>query len=336
MLAALRVATYNPSMLDNEDSTMHSQEGTPGELHDLEFMFTDPFVERVIAMASTYNTMFEESTPSSDEVMSALNDLSNEWGNLKGSHIKYTGFVQVKSFEDEDTMDRIFLDEIEVISEGFCAVKESTPQGYVQKIKHLLRVDIKDIHDFESYKGSTQMHAIGDVENAMLRIESASLDHAAKWLSLAYPDLINEIDSRVYNGTGYEDDALLSLRNIDFNSLADINDAYTRTCIQIYINNIVDIDKTAPYATSLEGYARLDRGESITHTIKSDKNLVHIHDINFQPSFYDENDDTQWSLSAFVAILPKDRTEDIQKVVVPVETIQSLISIRRTFYSSNT
>lgn len=323
-------------MFDNENDFVNLSNESSKNLNDLDAAFTDPFIAHVLEMGRTYNQIFQETSPSAEEIASAVEDLDEEWGNIKGAAIQYTGSVEVRDLEDKRQTKRVFLDGAQVVSNGFHVKFEDTPIGNTYTVRHHLLVNFKDAYGIDSKDSQGKFAgASGDIDSSFIELESASAERAKAWLSASCPELIEEIDFRALNASGGEDEALLSLRGLDFNRYTDLNDTFTRNCLEIYLQSILEVDTAAPYAAKLNGCARSAEDSTTLYTLKADAVLVKIGAIGMQPSFNVDESDTDWSLSAYISLLGVDRTHEPQYYVLPVESIQELQSIRTAYYTSN-
>jgi hypothetical protein len=122
---------------------------------------------------------------------------------------------------------------------------------------------------------------------------------------------------------------------MDFNKYADLDDLFTRNCLDVYLQSILEIDMSVPYAAKLDGCARKWEDLSTLYTLEAEAVLVQINNIGMQPSYNTDESDTQWSLSAFISVLGVDRTHKPQRYVLPVESIRELQSIRSAYYALN-
>lgn len=336
MLAVLLQVKYNPAMFENENNFVHLSNESSKNLSDLDAAFTDPFVKRVLEMGRTYNKIFEESAPTSEEAAAIVRELDAEWGNIKGTLIQYTGNVKVKELGDDEEIKQIFLDGARVVSNGFCVEHNDTPFGEVYKVKHHLLVKFEDAYGTDADDEKANLTgATGDIYSSSIELDSASPERAKAWLSLSCPDLIEEIDYRVLNGLGDEGDALLSLKGLDFNKYTDLNDLFTRNCVNVYLQSIIEIDTSAPYTAKLNGYVRKSENLDILYNLKADATLVYISTVGMQPAYNLDESDAGWSLSAFISILGVTRTDESEHYVIPIETVQELQSIRSAYYTAN-
>jgi len=336
MLAVLLWVKYNPTMFENENSFVELPNESSKNLSDLDAAFTDPFVERALETARTYNKIFKESTPTLEEVRAIIDELDTAWGNIKDSQVHFTGSVKVGDPEEEGETKQVFLDGARVISNGFCVDRGDSAAGEPYKVKHHLHVQFEDAYGTAS-NGETPslVAATGDINSSLIELDTASSERAKAWLTVSCPELIEEIDYRALNGSGDECDALLSLKGLDFNKYTDLSDLFTRNCLNVYLQSIIEVDTFAPYSANLNGYARMAKDLDTLYNLRIDSALLYVSYIGMQPSYTLDENDNGWALSAFTTILGVARTDESQHYVVPVDTIQNLQSIRTAYYTAN-
>jgi len=327
---------YNPTMFENENNSTNLFNETSNKLTELDAAFTDPFVEGVLETGRTYNKIFQEATPSAEEASLIIDELDTEWGNIRNSEIHYTGMIKVADLHNEGEVQQVFLDGARVVSNGFCIERGDIESGEPYKVRHHLIVKFSDAYGIDSDDQKDMItRATGDIDSSLIELDSASSERAKAWLTLSCPELIEEVDFRVLNATGDESGALLSLQGLDFNRYADLNDLFTRNCLNVYLQDIIEIDTTAPYSANINGYARMAEDQDTLYHLKVDTALVDMSTIGMQQSFNLNEGDTDWSLSAFISILGTSRNDAAQNYILPVDSIQTMQSIRTAYYEEN-
>jgi len=338
MLAVLYQVTYNPSMFDNENDFMNLSDEAPKDFNDIDAAFTDPFVTRVLDMVRTYNRIFQENIPTDQEKDDIINELDHEWGSIKDTAIRFTGNIRVRDNDNREEIKVVFLDGADVVSNGFCIENETINGIAVSKVKYHLLVSFKDAYGIDASEDAKVgvTGATGDIDSSSIELDIASPERAKAWLTISCPLLIEEIDFRALNGPGGEDDAILSLKDLDFNEYADLNDEFTRNCLNIYLQSIIEVDKEVPYSSKLDGAARNIDDQSLLYNIKSDNALIKVNSIALQPAFNLDEADTRWSLAALISLLDESRVKETEHYFIPVDAFRDLQSIRTAYYGTNT
>jgi hypothetical protein len=341
MLASHNSGAYNPTMSDNENSFSSVSNEDINRLFEIDAAFTDPFLERVLNMARSYNKTFQETTPTPEEKVIIESKLDENLGNIFNSFFHFTGMVTCRDLENEELTTQAFLSGAKVKSDGFIITPESQYvggeyMGEVYTVKHHLFARYHDVYGDDSEETeNTIVYVMGDIDASSIELDTASLEHATAWLSNSYPDVLNEIKQRMFNDTDDEGEAYLALKGIDFNAI-DMNDTFTRNCVNVYLQSTIEIDDTAPYYAELDGLARPYDDESVLCKLSDGSVLLYMNSIVMLPAFTLDKEDASWVLSAHISVLPTERTEDMTQFVVPIDTIQSLKSVRRTFYNTDT
>lgn len=329
-------------MFEGENSNNKNVETLAQDLYGLESAMTEPFVEKVLNMGRVYNKIFEETTPSDKERNAVIEELDGEWGPINQMQVEYTGMVMVRFPGDEEDLRTIFLDGVPVISDGFCVKDEPLYigdefLGNVARVQHHLLIPAKSINVEIDTGGDENeialLGATGDIDNSIIELAVASSERALAWVTASCPELIEDIDNRILNGSGNEDEALISLKGLNLSEYADLSDSFTRNCLSTYLNSVLQIDKAVPYAAQLQGYVRTPEEDSELFIIKSNKALIYIGNILIVPAFTeDEAHQNDWSLGIQIAILPPDRNSDVSSYVASIDSLQDLKSLRGSFY----
>lgn len=327
-------------MLEHEGS--FSRESNSDQLNLLEKALTDPFIERVLQMGRTYNEIFKETGPTEEERHQIIDELDREWGGAYGLPVKLTGYVSVP-MKDSEGVQSVFLDSRDVISNGFTIMPEpiivgGEEIGYFAKVKHHLYAKASDVwgnEDLDGLDPDTHLGVTADIEKSIIEAPIASPDRARAWLAVSCPELMEEVDTRVLNSEGYDGSALLALKKLDINQLADLSDEFTRSCFDIYLNSILELDTITPYALDIDGFGRSADGEDEgqEYIITSQRTLAHIPSVTLQPAFSNsEGDDGAWALAMNTALIPVDKKENLPRFVISVEALRSIASIRDLYY----
>src|SRR5690606_21525221 len=174
----------------------------------------------------------------------------------------------------------------------------------VQHHMYALPQDVYGNENREHYNESLLVAITGDVEDGFIRFDGASPEHARAWLSHSCPELMSEIDVLLLNGDGQESTALLALKELNFNSLADMSDEFTRMCVDIYLNQILEMDKTVPYSLSIDGPGRTNDEVSrgVLATISAERVLAYAPEVALQPAFRKEYS-PEWELGVHLGVL---------------------------------
>jgi hypothetical protein len=327
-------------MSEKENQFSSASYEMQSELSDLESAFTDPFVEHVLELGRTYNKIFLESAPTDEEIGHIVEELDAEWGTIIKSKIRYTGNVDVALLNGKEERKNIFFDGTEVTTNGFIidVVRryengEEVDPLYV--VKHHLLVPIATVYgDDIEVEGVQYAVAKGDITNSLLELDSASPEHARAWLSLACPELIDEIDGLVLNAEEGDEQALLSLAEIDLSKYSQLEDDFLNRCVEIYLSTIIEIDLSVPYSASLDGYMyKADESHNL-YSVTSGNILVNLRPFSIVThKGLNEGDEHKKIITVPLSIIHDSVSEPEDSYVVPIATIKNLQSIRKSYYA---
>lgn len=339
MLVVYALTAQNSVMLEYENNVHNSGQQ---EFALLEQALAEPFISSTIEKAKEFNELLAEVDTEPEERAGIIAELDMAWGTLEGANMRLTGFVRAPlPGQHEIETEGVFIDGSEVISHGFTTV--AVPQfvggqqiGETYKIKHLIGVGVSEVWDDEAREGidpETYVLATAELNGTHLEVDGASPERARAWLAVSYPELIDKIDSRLLNTDGSEGDALMSLRGFDFNKYANLEDDFTRICIDTYLNELLQMDKLVPYVIHMHGPARDGSEEtSLLYNLSSAGSLAFIPSVGLQPQFSNNRKSKKWDLGVQTAAITKDRNESPRYFVVSINAFESIDSLRQLYY----
>lgn len=316
-------------------------------LEQFERSIHDPFVERVLVLAREYNQLLAETTGiSPEEEREIVNELDYEWGSVMDTEVTITGHVTVPPIGEQTEVTKLFIDGARAVSNGFTIIHEpiivaGEEIGTGSRIVHHMYMRAADVWPSEEIEGiidaNTRVALAAEIDGSLLELDGASVERAISWLGLACPELLEEVDERLLNTqTNEEADAFLALRGLDINKHINISDDFTRNCIDIYLNSVIDFDKKLPYSIRLDGYSRrADKDDGHLYAIETDQLLAYIPVVGVWPKFSDNPEDLgKWDIGARVVAMPEDKSGDDIHLVVPVDALALMYSVRNSFYNS--
>lgn len=237
---------------------------------DIEAAMTEPIIEKALQEARALNEMLRETTPTEEELVQLIEHLDKIWGNFANQKMKVTGeitaynnfatrydgvIVDISDDEGESTIQQQY--EQEMKSCGFIAEENALGQ-YTIKLLGERQLGVAE----DGIPGDSQYIGI-DIDKARVDfMYILSKERAQKWLEVYAPDLIAEVDSILFSeGVNSSADAIAAVGNIDLSGLDECawQEEQAAQCLQIYLEGIVNIDKSVPYQMGLDGYVLVDR-----------------------------------------------------------------------------
>jgi hypothetical protein len=342
-LARLFVCEYNPAMFDNEKSIPNPDSNEVDNLLSLEAAFSDPQLKRSMDLASTWNDVLKDQKPSLEEKQLIITELDTSLGEIFRSPVRFTGLVDVTRIDGSDPVSALFLDDAEVVHYGY-NINDATylvgGETVVTGTKVVIQLQVpyelaySDSDQDEQSQGVKTASVVGfsDLDKAYIEWDSASAEHARAWLTTFCPDLIEELDTVVMNAEGSEDDSVCALSMLDLKKYPQLDEAFARECLLTYLNEVIAIDSWVPYRAEVEGemYNGVDNERS--YIVSNYKALVYIQPIGMKKYFNEELNEAYWKLLVPFGIIHESPKKPISSMLVPVESIKSLESIRRTHF----
>jgi hypothetical protein len=330
-------------MFDNEKSTPSPDSNEADNLLSLEAAFSDPQLKRSMELASTWNDVLKDQKPSLEDKQLIITELDTSLGEIFKSPVRFTGLVDVTRIDGSDPLGAVFLDDAEVVHYGY-NISEATylvgGESVITGSKVVIQLQVpyelaySDSDQDEESQAVKTASVVGfcDLDKAYIEWGSASPEHARAWLTTFCPDLIEDLDAVVMNAAGSEDDSVCALAMMDLKKYPQLDEAFTRECLLIYMNEIIGIDSWVPYRAEVEGemYNGLDIERS--YTVSNFKALVYIQPIGMKKYINDETNEADWKLLVPLGIIHDSPKKPISSMLVPVESLKSLESIRRTHF----
>jgi hypothetical protein len=149
------------------------------------------------------------------------------------------------------------------------------------------------------------------------------------------PELLEEIDTAVMNNDGSEEDSLRALSSIDFNDHRQIEDATIRDFLLIYLEEIMEIDVSAPYKAHINGRVYSGIDPNILYEVEDVKALVYFQQIVITKYNDIETNSDNWTLLLPTGLIPESSVDPVTPLLVPISSLVQLESIRRTHYSKS-
>ena len=314
----------------------------------LEKSLTDPFMERVLTSAREYNLLLADMVDvDQDDRQKIVDNLDNSWGSVKGKHASFTGNVLASVGGEEFELQQKFLDGIRVISNGFAVISspiiiEGEDVGKASRVVHHLYVKASDLWSEEELgvgaDPETVVGVTAEIDGTLLSsFDSASVEFATALLGESCPELLEELDMRIFNtASGEEADSLLALRGFDINKYADTSDEFTRTCIDIYLNHHIDLDNALPYGIGVDGYTLgVKEQEGTLFETKIGQALAFVPALGIQPKVEDGVEvEGAWQIIAYTVITSQSKEDDDTHRMIPIDSLTLMYSLRSAYYGS--
>lgn len=305
-------------------------------LDDLELMFTDPFIERTLQLARTYNDIFQQSDPTHDEKNEIVKELDACWGSINKEHINITGKVRVKTETERDGK-IYFFDDQTVISNGFTIIDEPLyMDGEVIKqnsrLVYHVYVPAEAIGLLDEGEGVV-FGATAEIDGAFLEFNKASMERAVPWLTYAKPELLEDVDTRLFSVDGTEADSVFAMRNLTLPDDFEQESELTKNSFIHYLNEVIEFDTSLPYEVSMEGelyVIKTDEPDPIKYEVDIKKVLIYIRSITYLQERGGLND-SKLRLVLDGLLIGYNKQDENIPVRVPIESLRSIKTVRSRY-----
>lgn len=302
-----------------------SLEEFEGQFEQLDKAINDPVVTAVIDEAKLFNELLTQEATTVEDIKPMVLELESKWQRMMGSPVKVTGFVDMMN--EAGVVESTFCDERDFISNGFCVANGDDGEVVGRKIMlELLKPVSKDPKD------NTFVVCKGDIDRTNVQFQTASFERASAWLTALYPEVIDELDGRLFANDGSEADAVMALKGMELPLFGGDKD-FAFHCITNYLHEVIQFDTTLPYEIKIEGEVVMtdDEGFERIYEIRSDNLLAQIN--NVLPGQRHSLEGISGFLSLDISLASKDRLAPNIPMKVPIDSIVSLESVRSVYYS---
>jgi hypothetical protein len=322
-----------------ESDIFHSFEANFGKFDEA---LQDPFITAVLADVNELNELLVTEVTTLEDAREIIQTLDTMWGVLNDSTMKVTGNIAFLS--PEGIPQTRYYEDAEMISKGFVVSGDpSDPEAYAGRhIKLAFLMEIPKNLRGEYGEVTEGTHLIGQAEIDQVELVATvhSVEHAKAWLTEFHPEIIDEIDSRLFNIENEADntDSLLALQDFVIPEIE--GDVSTRNitleCVAAYLMGTIRLEQKIPYVTRISGrILLLDAEDSFVYAhISVKKRMIYVHGITIlELSDVDYSTDETSNLRTEIFLestLINDDPEgsDIQ-ARIPLDSLNGLESFRR-------
>jgi len=314
-------------------------------IQELEAIFTDPELERILSNAREINKLISEETATTEDAIQIVEDLNVEW-RLKEFHAKkmyVTGPVyvggQFHTIEDIAPMDdtRNEMVNTPFTSQGFSMLNVvSEVDGALQYDQQLVMWGYMEVKGKGGVGGVT-IEKCGIYLTDEVSIECREMTPAkvSAWLEAYHPDVKQSIDATVVSSEN-EADATLNLAEvpliIDTMNKKELKDLKLFT--EVYLNQVIQYEQHVPYIVELAGHCEVfyaNGGGFTDNVIATDrKRLMLVSELSIRTN----ETKTEFIVWIHGIVMEKDKksTKLLRMPIETVHTIESGRDILRAFF----
>lgn len=242
----------------------------PG-LIGLEIATREPAVQSVLDQMATLNEMLSNGSDgiTEEDIVNFVADLDRQWlpmldeemtisGGLrirKTGHVRHGGCVVDYRDPGSEYVDTVVPGSV-ALSKGIAAEIGSDS---VYRFK--LIAEMKNTY-LDPDDGLVERTEIITIDPRYAEVEFndvVSPERARAWLECYYPDILAEIDVRIYSHDGGSAESILSLRGIDVSAIGrDDKPDFAARVLSLYLVSVIEPDVQLPYAIIFNGKAVID------------------------------------------------------------------------------
>ena len=294
----------------------------------LENSMDDPKLERVLKKAREINDVMSVLPATHSELKSIISELDGDWAPWMHTYMRASGTISAK-INGEDV--RVPLDGQDVYSRGFDIAYDVVDSVNIPKVVHIVKlpkiVFTKDTSDKDV------IDAIAGIDEIVLETDNASTERAIAWIEISQPELVKEIDDLLMQSRNVEQ-SIESLAKLKLDSYSILHENFTRNCLDTYLNSLVLVDKAAPYDLNIDGLiATTDDSGDMVSEKRTTRTLAYLGDL--QTMIFRAKDGTdEWRIGVSAAIIPSDQNTESESVIVPLESMSYIRSLRSSYYEA--
>jgi hypothetical protein len=304
---------------------------------ELEAVFTDPELQKVLTQAREYNELIKDDPASSIDAACIVAELNKRWkdNEFYGKEMFITGPVIVggryQVVEDAVTCgDITHMTGAAMTSQGFSMLNiVEDKEGVLHYSQKLVMWGYMDFDDDEGI-GGTRIEHCGVVINDDVSIECKEMTPAkvAAWLEVYHNDTKRDIDNALINSTN-EADATLRLGVLEYpiNESKKKEKKKLKSYIEKYLNHMNQYERNIAYLVELigtcEAYFPHDGGYKDTFITTNFKTPMLITEILLR-----ENDEKTMFIPWISGSLVGHDKKAAMLIRMPLETIYAIESGR--------
>lgn len=302
-------------------------------------MENDSDVQEVLDRAITINRELQHGLSlDTDEKQNIIAELDRGWNALGLGQVLVSSVVQTYPIGDESTtillqesfalsngFDMVPVDGVEQIVSSLAIHPGEVPAALYDEVAERFGIDAKSQTD-----DMVLIPVFAQLDDISIHSNEISSAKAVEYMETCYPSFTEEINRRL-NLANLDEDKTLALRGLDINSWMDASDKIARAYLQLYLQALVQVDRT-PFGVQLTSghmWAETANGESRDDKVTtSDEvfiaSLGEIHIIN-------EGSDVKrrWSIAIDALLEPQDFKDRLRTFCIPLDSIEKLQPTRR-------
>ncbi len=303
------------------------------QFQNYETALSDPSLLHINEQAKMFAEIISSVRVSNvDELNEIVAGLDKEVRHLIGQRVEVCGRIDIMI--TPGIRSAAFIDDDNVSFGGYIVVEtDTTESGY--QLRYLIHVPMTDEQKLDAEDDKTHIAATANLDEVVLDFKQVDVKRAEAWLEMIYPELFSNLDMAFLNADGTEADALIALKGFDFSDIIDREDTeMAKRCIGIYLKSKLQIDDDVPYSCKINGdVIATDDDKEYAAAKFNDTVLIDIHDVIIHIVKAEGSSLDGVQLYVDASVINKDRRYVNLNLLVPLESVDALYSIRDAYYS---
>lgn len=310
-----------------------------GELfYNLEAVILDPEIQRVFDLMSDYNELLLSEPMTKEEVQAIVREVDAGWAHLIDQDAVFTGRATFPVINEEPIESYYESQQVKfngAIAEIVSVDTSSGQEKYVCQLKLSLFTEV-----ITSEAERVVMHGTSDVTDTVeLEVHGhMSAERARRLLECYYPAIIDDIDVAVCNNdTPDVASIVMNLKEHDWsldsfegeNNATEI--AKIKRAFEVYMNSLFNFDSAVGYTVTIEGATWLEKGSGYMAAAVRAEAIATDVSMRLEDGPEDESV-LLMRPHLYARLHGEDETSGILRVLIPVDSLQSMVSIRSKYF----
>lgn len=224
--------------------------------------FIDSELQALFNDARQYQDLLDTTDVSNEEIIDIIRALDTQWP-YHGQLLKISGRITTWMSDAGENNEQQYslkhdvpVDEIEVVSQGFIIYSQPVEIEGEQvaerwRVGHTFTMGEGEPAQAFLLKNTMTLYGCAPLSDIMIEYPHQSAKVLGEKLNYFYPDIMEELDSRVLNAAN-ECDAVESLHDFKIPVKPEDSQDELRTFVE-YLDQVISFDKNVPYRMKLSG-----------------------------------------------------------------------------------
>lgn len=310
-------------------------------LEDLDIVFEEPVIISSRKEARELQGSINGETLSAEDRTAAVALLDATITNLIDTKGRVSGWVRYIDKHTGEVKD-ILVNNQSMIFNGYSLMPVNPvlvtdyDDGYEGELRYQVFISAQAI-DLDEVGADVYVSCHATLDS-VVEFDDTSFDKAEAWLRNYYPDAMDELDQLIYEDYGTdESNTIISLGGYKLPAARFDDENDVRRYFDIYLKNILVMDKEVPYICSLEGtvYIQGDDGRYDGGSIDMEGSYALFKFIEpALPFIINSHECGEDMIYLLMQYIPENYSEEGMMMYVPVSSITDMRSVRHSYHTA--